>query len=141
MSKITYNISDNAREFVHDTYTSSDNFELLDIVVDDEFKENKSTISVLLIEIPKVNFSISIIERHIYFHRRKNSNWGMRVAYDNKENWSRDLYPFIGIISKEFYLKSDIDYYIRVYIENKPTEHIGDVRILHISIEEAINNQ
>ena len=121
MGKILYEISDKAKIYVKKSlYKETNDFALLDLYLCDPYDE----FCVILIEIPDISFSINALNnKHIWFHRLKKSNWGMRVAYGNTAPDTR-----------EFYLNSNKPY--KISIDKDDNISSGKPTVIKISIKE-----
>lgn len=99
---IFYNQNDNVSAIYSSDLVDNATHKLLNIVMNElSYPLNWNCV---IVKIPSCGFNMNILNpKYIWFHRRENFNWYMRIAWCGKNNETR-----------EFHLMKDCDYKITV---------------------------
>ena len=126
MHKINFDIDEEVTELFDIKMKKGDTkeFQLLDLIIDNSIENNYP---IIILRIPEIGFSMNISNNnHIWFHRRLNNRWSMRVAWE-----------FIGKHSttREFTLNNEKDYTIYMHCDCKKSKIDNySITILYIDI-------
>ena len=128
MHKINFDIDEEVTEIFDIKMKKEDTeeFQLLDLIIDNSI-ENIYIYPIIILRIPEIGFSMNISNNnHIWFHRRLDTRWSMRVAWE-----------FIGKHrrTREFMLNNEKDYTIYMHCDCKKSKIDNySITILYIDI-------